>query len=330
MALHALVLTWAVPAGCPDQAAFEARLSALLGPQALAEPWSIDTTITRTQGGFAAVVEFRDPQPLTRELRAHGCERLADAIALLIAVRIDVVQVAAAVQPVSSPSVASTPMVPLVPPGPSEATGASPSPMQSPAPRGGVERAERRVPPPDPFVGLEGALGFGPPRQFDGRMALTSGASWARARLEARFEYGPPRTVDYPADGVDGRFQRLGGSVLACRSLRERRLAVHGCGGLSVHAIRGRGQRGLPEPAVGWVPWLAPVLAGRLCLRPGARVGVVFGIEGALAAIRPRFTAGAVGVADLRTAAGSAWITLGVELRFVSRRAGSADMRGSG
>ncbi|MCA9708812.1 MAG: hypothetical protein KDK70_23400 [Myxococcales bacterium] len=346
--LQALVLSWVVPAACPDRAALESRLSSLLGPEGLSTPMTVSATVTEADEGFDAVVEFDDP-PTLRALHAQSCGHLTDAIALLIAVHIDVVAVAEVTLTTVPPApdgppapVEPLPVAPALPrssssePAPSELARPEPAPprrvttpLHASSDRE-TEAPRRSRPRPDALLGVEGAIGSGPPRQLDGRLALTSAVEWPRARVEGRIEYGPPRTVAYPTDGVEGSFQRIGSSVLACRSLWEGRFVIHGCAGLSAHAIRGEGRSGLPAPTAGWAPWIAPTVAGRLAFWSRGRLGALVGVEGAYAVVRPRFTSGEPTVPDLRTAPGAVWVTLGLELRFSSRSIGGGDMGRAG
>ncbi|MEM7153227.1 MAG: hypothetical protein AAF799_10305 [Myxococcota bacterium] len=224
---RALVLSWSVPGGCPERAEFEQRLSALLGGAPVVTSVDVEATIIARGGGFDAVVRLRDEQQTqTRQLSAHGCERLTDAIALLVAVRIDVVRVAAVIERSNeAPEPPSTP--------------------RRPDPAGAGVGSTPRI---RGFVAVGSALGFGVPRGLDGRVAFAGGRPWPRARVEARLEYGVPRRVSYAADGVEARFQRVGGTVFVCRSHRRTRWAVHGCGGVSARALQGRGGTGVREP----------------------------------------------------------------------------------
>ena len=95
--VHAPTVQWRAPPECPDAAAFEARVGALLGVVAGDGARAVVTVEPDPEGGFVAQVRCSAGGDETiREVRGPMCESVADAAALVLAVQIDALAVEAA------------------------------------------------------------------------------------------------------------------------------------------------------------------------------------------------------------------------------------------
>lgn len=79
------VIQWAAPPECPDQAEIAARTARLMGPQ-LEPNLTAQIGVSRTAAGYRARMQIATPSGAgTRELEDAQCDRLADEVALVLA-----------------------------------------------------------------------------------------------------------------------------------------------------------------------------------------------------------------------------------------------------
>jgi len=116
-----IALRWAAPAECPSGAAVGAEVDRLLGPTAarLPAPIAVSAEVARDDRG-AWHVHLETPgegTPRVREIHGASCAAIADATALILALRIDPAAALAAPSAVGSPPEAprSPPEAPRTP-----------------------------------------------------------------------------------------------------------------------------------------------------------------------------------------------------------------------
>jgi hypothetical protein len=281
-----LVLHWQAPAGCPDREALIAELRTLLPelPDAIPEqgtarlrvearvgladsgpdPWTVELTTVAAEG------------TRVRSFAARGCQDVASATVLIVAVTLDPVAAASTLQ------VATAATQPEVPEPAEPEPEAEPASSQAPLPRsasgeGGVivpadPPAQRRRP---PRVGLRlfGTGAYGPTNTGYGGIGGSVALFGRRWRWDLAAGWSIPRVVRLD----DGRGGSLDGWWIGshgCFVPEVRTLEFPTCAGFEAGLVRGRGRSPTINTEQVSVPWLAPVIAQGLAWAPIERLAI--------------------------------------------------------
>jgi len=270
-----LPIRWDTPPACVEAAAVPPRVAALvgsgaapgatlgLGAERAGERWRISLALETGAAESA----------LRRTLEGSDCATLTEAVALVVAVRLDAMAAAAVLASTEEPSPVR------VEAGSREGTGAAavettdvpgrdgsrpprveaesdgPAPDTSPRP---VSRARPRA---LASFASAGELGIQP--RAGAAFELAGGVGWPHARVElgALASVGPDATSEQlPA--VGGRFRLLTGLVRGCGVPGRERVELPLCGGLELGDLRATGT-GLERPATVNAPWIAAVASAR-------------------------------------------------------------------
>jgi hypothetical protein len=266
---HAPTVQWHAPPQCPDAAAFEARVGALLGDAGELDAQAVVTVVPDPQGGFVAEVRCVTAGTATaREVRGPVCESVADAAALVLAVQIDALAVEATTDLDARP----------IPPPP------SPSP---------VDRVTRRrtagstapplvAAPPRRTRRLRGAVfvgGGGSFRQVPGAspaIAIGGALLLRRARVQLDATWVLDRTARLPAPDADAGANI--GPLLAGLEVGD--MTARGVGVTNARLRHGAWVAALLGPGIAW----APVPGFALRLDPAVALGLArprFGVDAA-------------------------------------------------
>jgi hypothetical protein len=225
---HALAaeLRWDAPATCPDAAALDREVSALLGkPLTLVESLAIDGVIRAegtTQYGLQLRMRSRTPgaAETVRELRAADCQELLQAAALAIALAI------------TNSEAAPPPPARTAPPVETR-TAASPKPAAPAAPQ-----------PSEPSVLFDVAalldVGAFPRAAWGAELELAWQLRWLRVLAVAGWL--PPQQQRLASGAADADFALGFGAVSLCGRAQLGALQAAACGGfelgqLSVNAV---------------------------------------------------------------------------------------------
>jgi len=269
-------IQWRAPAECPDDAAVEERIAAILGPVATADVRA-SADVTADFDGFAVdVVTFIDGAEQRRRLEAPRCPVLVDAVAVVVAVALDPVAV-------SQGPVVAAPRLPEAP-----VIASTPDPMSARAdrtssspPRSEKPRSRRRW----TFGSrIAGGYGVGTAPSGTGLVVLALFAETGLARLELEGRYWAPRTID--RDDFGARVQLGTVGVAACLQWGGAIVSAPVCAGLEAGALRAA-PFGLTSPRTLNLPWVAPLVRAALRVRVHARVGLWLAAEGAVLVVRP-------------------------------------------
>lgn len=271
----AVDLRWRGTPGCVDEAAVSSSVLDLAGPTS--GPVWLGAT-QGEDGTWAVSVEYAD---VTRTVESNDCEVLTDAVGLIVAIRTDAVQVAAALQP--EPPVPPQP-IPVQPADPLPESTVEPlAPPTPPPARTDPElpaepEVQARVPiTATAQIGAGGSLGSLP----RGGATLRADAGLRRRAVElgvgALGTLGPPTR----RQGVQGSFRVFAGLLQACWVVSSRAVEAPLCARTEVGVMQGRSE-GLANPSDRNGLWLAP----------GARLGVApargrFAPEGFLEVVAP-------------------------------------------
>jgi hypothetical protein len=313
-------LGWEAPQGCPDAAFVRERLQAYVGDDA--GPFTASVRVERVGEEHAASVEVvAEAGSNTRTLRAVDCTTLADAVALVIAVDVDVLAVA------SNPGVRAVTETP--PPEP-EPTPEPRLPLpEAVAPEVVAPRPSVASPPTSSRVALPRDLGFGV--RFDvgfGLRALprinllaglTAAIRWKRWRWEvgAAHHFAQPARLAAPDDDAGADVSLWAGTFrtrfVPARPPVEFPISI----GIELGDMIGDGV-GVSKSKVRHGLWGAGLLGAGLVFVPHPRVGLWLDPSLVLAFARPGFgvatpsgdrLAYQPGVAGFRA-------TFGLEVRF--------------
>lgn len=299
-------IEWRAPDECPDDAAVEARIGAMLGTtEVVTEPAVAD--VDGELGSYTVELATDiDGARQARTLRAPDCAVLAEAVAVVVAVALDPVAV------VETELASDAQRVPVDVPSPSEPRrefGLTPAPStvartSAPARRRKWSFGSR----------VAGGYGLGTAPGGTGLVGLALYAETGRARLEIEGRYWAPRRI---REGDAGARVQLGTvGVAGCLQLGGPIVTAPVCIGLEAGALRARGV-GLPDSRVVNFPWLAPLARAALQVRVHARVRLWLALEGAVLALRPGLQQGFVEPRPLWEAPPvSARVMLGLDARW--------------
>lgn len=299
---------WTAPASCPDDAAVEARIAAIVDAPDTTAPTI--ATVTEQDGTFAVeLTSTIDGETQRRTLTAPTCETLAEAAAAVIAVTIDPIDEPAAEPPPSdtTPPVAVAPTVDRTPP-PRERTTTRGVPPPPP------ERATRRAPIEIGF-NLEGGYASGLVPRGGGLVGTGVSVGRRLLSLELAARVWTPRS--FAADGESFGARVLMATAMATGCVRppSRRIEVPLCLGVEAGGERVT-PRDLFEGRTAVYPWLAPLLRIGLRVPLTELVGVFVRGEAAVPIVRATINVDDFGVL-WQTQAISARATAGLEFRWI-------------
>jgi hypothetical protein len=292
---------WDAPAACPDDAAVEGRIAALVGDAVVVTP----ATARVEQHGDRFEVElvtWIDGGSQRRVLAASSCDALADAVAVVIAVALDPVVSAQAPAIVAVSEVAAIERTP--PPLRTRAREEAPTQL--------VQRSPLQL-------GLVIAGGYGsgiaPHGNALTHLGLAIGRrAWA-IELDARLWL--PRT--FGRNDPNGGARVLLGTfgALACGKGVFGRVELPVCAGLEVGGLRARGLN-LDQPATRSYQWLAPRARVGLRVALGRGVGLVLVGEGAVPLFKAQLQVRRSGQTETRweTQRASLRVMLGLDFRW--------------
>ncbi|HET6583245.1 MAG TPA: hypothetical protein VFG69_07355 [Nannocystaceae bacterium] len=270
-------IEWRAPAECPDDAAVEARVAAMLGPTDTAATRATADVSAGPAGYSVELTTFIDEAQQHRSLRATECVVLAEAVAVVVAVALDPVAVAdRSSTPAPPPSTTAPPPFAVEPP-----AKISPLVVRTPP-----ARTRRRW----SFGSrIAGGYGLGTAPGGTGLVGLALYAETGRARLEIEGRWWAPRRIER---GDFGARVLLGtASFAGCVQLGGPRVTAPLCIGLEAGALRAGGF-GLTNARVVNFPWLAPLARAAIQVRVHARVRLWLAVEGAALALRPQLQQG--------------------------------------
>lgn len=308
-----VALDWRAPDGCPDREAVLAELSELAELDQLEVASRVRVTGVTRQVGPRFELDLRittASMSLRRRLGADGCDTLAGAAALLIAIALDPLEVASQVGTVSATPQPRWPAadVPLAIVGPASPVASSvPSPVV------------RAVAPPGPrartqgLLRLEGAIDAGATPGIAGDLGGAAGLLRGWLRLELHGLYTLARPLQLGGAEV-GTLARWAVGARVCARLVQGRLEIPLCGGLEGGQLLASGagitvQRQRARP-----PWLGLLAGLGLIWSPHPRVGLGVRADLVLAPLRARFSVGDQLVHTVEAA--GVRVGLGVEVRL--------------
>lgn len=238
---------WAGPAACIDEGELATQIVGLAG-----EPLApVELQATSTEQGWQIRVTYVDT---TRVVEAQDCGVLTEAVALIVAVRLDAIQTATNIEPVRSEPVEPDPVPVLVP-----VREPTPAPEPPPPPPSSPTSDPTPVR-PTVLVGAGGGLGTLP----RGGAALRADVGLRRAALELEVgviaTLGPPSA---PQSGVQSTFRLFAGLAQACWLLESGAVEVPLCGRAEFGVLQAR-PTGLTRPNDRDALWLAPAIRAGL------------------------------------------------------------------
>jgi hypothetical protein len=288
-----VTMEWAAPASCPDVAAVQRRVDALLGDGGAAGRATV--RVEAIADGFWAAIELEtDVGATLRTVRGADCEAIVDAVALIVAVGLDPIAVAHALpddEPVEPPVIRAAVSREPAPDGEPLEKIAS-RPVASPA----IEHRAR----PDTRrrfgLGLaafaRGGASTGllpePVGIVDGGIALNIGSG----RVEAAVHHGFARTFRHrEAPTAGAAIDLTSGRIAGCWVPRPGGGAVRFplCLGVEVGAYTARG-RGLAQRGTVRGVWAAAVPELSAMWFPAKVFGFGVRAQIPISWTRPRFT----------------------------------------
>lgn len=297
---------WVGSPACIDERDLVTQVVELAGPPAS----PIELEATSVAQGWQVTVRYDDT---VRVVEAADCAVLTEAVALIVAVRVDAIATASSVEPKREPAPEPLPDPPPGPPPP-------PDPVPAPAPA-----VEPEPEPPAPprkqaapvrataLLGVGGDLGTLP----RGGVALRAdvGMRWRALEVDlgGLATLGPPSP---PRRGVESAFRLFGGLAQACWVLESGAVAAPLCARTEVGVLQAS-PRGLSSPRDVNALWVAP----------GVRAGLAprrwrFAPEGFVEVAAPlqqhSFEVGDTGVGELHRLP-PVVVRLGLALRWKGR-----------
>lgn len=242
---------WSSPAQCIDEVELGALVVELAGvpasPIALSVTEPLDTV-------WHVEVTYEDT---LRVVESDDCALLTEAVAIIVAVRTNPLQVARQLEPTPSPAPPSAPKLPE----PTPVVELKPEPEPAPAPAPVASRRRARTPvTPTVVIGAAGSLGTLP----RGGVALRADVGLRLKALE--FDIGALATLGPESrarQGVASTFRMFGGLAQACWVLETGPVSAPLCGRAEVGVVQGR-PRGLENPNDVDGLWIAPALRAGL------------------------------------------------------------------
>jgi len=322
----ALELSWEAPPECADRAELLGKIEPLAlaasGQTAIVAEGRI---VTRDDGsGYMLNLAVDDGKRLDRLHLEHAdCEALARAASLVVAVAMDPVAVASALEPV-----VAEPRETVIPPPPLEPWGgAEPEPRPSPrtsAPPAGVVHAAARESiglalRPEVSVGtgiLPGVAGagLGLALVFTGpaTQRRPTGGRW---RAEVGAAYWFPRTAEVEDTASGGDVWLASGVVRGCFVAGRSRVRFPLCGAVEVGALGASGFGPGLDVSSGADTWVGAPISGSVVWAATEVLGLYAGVGAVVALRRPGFHLDTLGPVHVAGAVGARG-TLGLEMRF--------------
>ncbi len=317
---------WEAPAPCPSLAAVQQQIEGYTRgrpvPPGLRIEGEVEAVERRWRLRLVVVNDGGRLEP--RTLEAARCEALARAFALIAAVRIDALRTRRRVVELQRPTLEPEPE-PAQTPEPPPVLERTPSPRapdraRSPrSPSRPSPKPTRRRPRPalGGLLRLESGVSAGIMPGLGPSMGLMGGLTGRGWRVELGAGGWPARSARDPASGLGVRLDLITARLRGCWVPGVRRLTAPICAGGEAGGLRGIGSTGVSAPVARWTPLGVLTVGGALAWAPRPWIAPLVGVQGAIALPRPRFSVGAVPVAQAGTFGIRAWV--GIELRLASR-----------
>ena len=292
-----LVLSFAAPASCPQQPAFEAEVHRLLGDDVAAGAGvAVNAQLTLSADGqYVLTLRVRvESGDSSRTLAGANCEALMMAGALVVALAIDPEGVAAR-------AALPPPDAPVDPPNPPD-----PAPRRAPPPRRRVPASPRAASPPHDTRSSSGPRIRGRVLAMAVVEALAVPGVSAAVLAGAGVRIGPvdltveglwsaPRQISVPTPrGAGGRFSLLAGRLRGCVALTRGWLELAPCLGLELGWLSGESY-GVSAPSAGGVLWIAPLAAAEARVFVHELVAITTRLDASFPIERPTFVIAGVG-----------------------------------
>ena len=291
LAVHAaapIEIEWSAPPECPAAAELRASVVQLLGGEQAREPVRAEATVVREGEGYAAqLVLAVGEQRSERRLQASGCAALADAVAVVVAVTVDPVQLLDAegehvevTEPIAEP-IAAPVVAPIAVPEIPSAPSSTPT----------VER--ERVRAPGVHLRVFGGPDFGATPKITGAIGGAIGlrGHWWRAEIDGSFAFA--RTTSLPSDDdVTAKVSRWSIGARGCAVPTRGRIEVPLCAGVEAGQLVGAGTGQTIGKATRARPWVAAVVGPALAITVVPRLAIVVGADLVVPAWRARFQIG--------------------------------------
>lgn len=283
-----LELQWDAPPSCPQASAVRAAIDSNLGQETFASPPSSVVargTITAQGEAWRLDVEVSWPAGRVQRSVASGeCSELADAAGLIVAVALDLLR---EMQNEELP-----PMRPEV----ATQVDENERPQLSARPGHAAPPARGRKIAIEPRIG--GVLEIGSLERVRGGASAGVGLVGKLWRVDIVGHYWAPRSVRpfaaTPGAGVS--VQQGGAGARACLRPRVGPVELPTCLGAEAGVARARGI-GLDDPKRSSLPWAAVVVGQELTWVSRRSVGIFFGADAMIHAVRPQFRVSDVGTA---------------------------------
>ncbi|MEM9456363.1 MAG: hypothetical protein AAGF11_19430 [Myxococcota bacterium] len=308
-------LRWSAPSGCPTPDELRDGIERRLGRELTPGEAQVDARVEPYQGGYRLTLRTTTGDLVDgRTLDADDCGALADATALIVALAVDPVAVAGALELWRAAEAQTEAQPAPILPGPTPARRSGPAdrPAESeptpPAKERGLAGGVLR---------LTGGVGLGAVPGATGALSLAGGLRWRRARLELEGGYWIPRRSE-AIDGARVRVQLGTAGVRGCGVLSRDRLEAPLCGGVQLGGMRGAGE-GTPDAQVAQGLWFALEAGVGLSWWFAPRWALAGGFSAAVPLVQPGFdldTDPPVRLFEPSSVAGRLW--LGIELRLNS------------
>lgn len=295
---------WRGEPGCVEGSVLPERVARLMGGTA---PPGARLTLSAEREGEAWRIGIELEQPagiVERTLEGSDCMTLTEAVALVVAVQVDPVAVAEAVELQRAAPPMRADDEPRLPPPPAseriereegheraKASGASVEPVEP------VEPIERRPSRARPRLlltpAIAGEVGVLP--RGAAAFALGTGIGWTHALLElgGSASVGPD-AASAPLATVGGRFRLFTGVLRGCGLLRRARVEPALCGALELGDLRATGT-GLLRPSTVDALWVATAIGARVQWIAARRVAVGGLLDLVVPLLRHRFAIPEVG-----------------------------------
>ncbi len=324
-----LEIAWDAPAQCGTAENLDTQVRRYLA-ESPDEPLHISGVVEqRPDRWHISLTLRRTGQTTVRELDAPSCEMLTKAVALVVAVHVDVVGTSQGVRELETPPVEPGSLDPELPE-PEAPDGPTAAPIIDDVgpPETDTVRTTRPEPPPrrrPPRQRPEQAgllrvvthAGVGDRPGFFGGVGLVGGLQLRAFRAEAQLDYTVPRTAEQPDDDqISASFQGLHGTLRGCWVSRFERFEIPLCGGIRVGGLRGVARRGADEPEAGWSTWAGATVEPGVVYSPVPRFGIYGGLGVLIAFRRPSFTVGRAAGPIYTSSSIGAMVSFGVELKL--------------
>jgi hypothetical protein len=262
-------LDWRALPGCPSRDDVLAEVSRLVATPP-AEPLVARARVRARGERFEVLIEIKGSAHGVRTLRAHSCESVARATALIIALAIDP-QAAAVVSEQAENSLEPEPRAP---------DEARPEPIAAAPPTPG-QRVRPLV-----FLGFFGERALTP--QLSLGAEAGAGLRWRFARTDLALGVIPRASATLPdAPEVNGEFTLAFAALRACAGAVEQSFAMSGCATLRGATVWARGEGA--SPSLEQTAHILAVEPGMLMRVPGGGIGAELSANLVVPLIRPRF-----------------------------------------